>query len=173
MVNKIHKETHPMKKFATLTTLLLMLAVSILPATAAQAQTDQYPAELAYYDAQIDLLIPHLDDFQYQYYITNGRYYQALESHSAAPDVPTVPDGIEQSPTDQPESLALFWEGYANLPDVLAWALRIDTYSGPDGEGYVLTVSTVINGEVWQRSINYGPDASRNAEWYPVENLDV
>ncbi len=157
-----------MKKFVTLLSLLLMLAVSVVPVTSAQAQTDQFPAELEYYDAQIDLLIPRLDDFEYQYYIVNGRYYQALESHTTAPEVPTVPDGIESSPTDQPESLALFWDVFAELPDTLAWAFRIDTYSGPDGDGYVLTVSTVVNGETWQRSVNYGPDTWRNANWYKL-----
>ena len=157
-----------MKKILYLIPLLLMLAVGVYPATAAQAQANQYPAELAYYDAQIDLLIPHLDDFQYQYYVTNGRYYQALESHATAPDVPTVPDEINASPSDQPESLALFWDTYAALPEVLAWSFRIDTYSGPEGDGYVLTVSTVVNGETWQRSVNYGPDTWRNAGWYKV-----
>lgn len=162
-----------MKRMLYLIPLLLMLAVTVLPATAAQAQADQYPAELAYYDAQIDLLIPRLDDFQYQYYVTNGRYYQALESHASAPDVPVVPDGIDQSPTDQLEALAYFWTNVAELPEVLAWAFKVDTYNGPDGEGYVLTVSTVVNGNVWQRSINYGPDVSRNAAWYLVEYIDV
>lgn len=157
-----------MKKMFTLIPLLLMLAVSFIPTAAQAAQVDLYPAELAYYDAQIELMLPRLDDFQYQYHLANGRYYQALESHTAAPDVPSVPDAIEHSPTDQPESLALFWNAFAELPDVLAWAFRIDTYSGTEGEGYVLTVSTVVNGETWQRSINYGPDAWRNAEWYKV-----
>lgn len=158
-----------MKKLLYLLPLLLLLAVSATSAQAAQVVA--YPAELAYYDAQVDLMLPRLDDFQYQYYTVNGRYYQALESHAAAPDVPTVPDGIDNSPTDQPESLALFWDVFAELPEVLAWAFRIDTYSGPDGDGYVLTVTTVVNGETWQRSVNYGPDTWRTANWYKLTPL--
>jgi hypothetical protein len=154
-----------MKKMFLLS-ILLMLAVT--PLTAAQAQSvDYYPAELEYYDAQIAVFLPRLDDFQYQYHVTNGRYYQALTSHATAPDVPTVPDGIEASPTDQPETLAYLW-GYAQLPEVLAWSYRIDTYSGPQGDGYVLTVETVVSGEKWKRSVNYGPDAWRGADWYLV-----
>lgn len=154
-----------MKKMFLLS-LLLMLAVT--PFAAAQAQQPAYPAELEYYDAQIAVLLPRLDEFQYQYYLTNGRYYQALQSHTTAPDVPTVPDGIEASPTDQPEALAYFWSTVAELPDVLAWSFRIDTYAGPDGAGYVLTAETVVDGNTWRRSVNYGPDTWRNAEWYPV-----
>jgi hypothetical protein len=155
-------------------TLLLVLALTVgIAATTMQASAAQvvaYPSELAYYDAQIDLMLPRLAEFQAQYHTVNARYYQALESHTAAPDVPTLPDGIDNSPTDQPEDLALFWDVYAELPEVLAWSFRIDTYSGPDGDGYVLTVSTLIEGAEWRRSINYGPDTWRNAEWYLVTN---
>lgn len=146
--------------------ILLMLALAVTP-LAAQAQSVEYPVELEYYDAQIAVFLPRLDDFQYQYHVTNGRYYQALTSHASAPDVPTVPDGIAVSPTDQPETLAYLWQ-YAGLPDALAWSLRVDTYSGPQGDGYVLSVETVVSGGTWKRSVNFGPDAWRGADWYLV-----
>lgn len=155
-----------MKKLLSILILFVLLSVAVPTVPASAAQVQAYPAELAYYDAQIDLMIPHLDDFQYSYYVTNGRYYQALQSHTSAPDVPTVPDGINSSPTDQPEDLALFWDVYAALPDQLAWAFRIDTYSGPDGDGYVVTIETVIDGNLWTRSVNYGPDTWRASDWY-------
>lgn len=158
-----------MKRLPLFLTLFALAVLAFLPASAHAAQVDQYPAELQYYDAQIDLMLPRLADFQAQYYAVNARYYQALESHTAAPDVPTVPDAIHNSPTDQPEDLALFWQTFAELPEVLAWSFRIDTYSGPDGDGYVLTVSTVVDGVTWQRTINHGPDTWRNADWYQVE----
>lgn len=159
------------KFFLTLIALLVLFALAASPMQADAAQVVQYPAELQYYDAQIDLMLPRLAQFQAQYYGVNGRYYQALESHTAAPDVPTVPDAINNSPTDQPEDLALFWESFAELPDVLAWSFRIDTYSGPDGDGYVVTVTTVVNGQPWQRVINYGPDTWRDADWYLVSQF--
>jgi hypothetical protein len=155
-----------MKRFLSVLPILLMLLVLALPGTSAQAQPPEYPAELAYYDAQIDVMIPRLNAFQAEYYAANGRYYQALESHTAAPDVPTIPDGIESSPSDQPETLAYFWDVFAELPDVLAWSFRIDTYSGPNGDGYVLVVSTVINGDTWERSVNHGPDTYRAEAWH-------
>lgn len=152
-----------MKKLLYLIPVLLLAFTVTSNVHAAQVQ---YPAELEYYDAQINILLPRLESFQFQYYAVNGRFYQALESHITAPDVPTVPDGINSSPTDQPETLAYFWDVFAELPDVLAWSFRIDTYSGPDGDGYVLTVTTIVNGETWQRSVNYGPDTWRAADWY-------
>lgn len=154
-----------MRKILYLTSVLLLVFVAFNVSNVRAAQVE-YPAELQYYDAQIDVLLPRLENFQAQYYAVNGRFYQALESHTAAPDVPTLPDGITTSPTDQPEDLAYFWEVFAELPDVLAWSFRIDTYSGPDGDGYVLTVSTLVNGETWQRSVNYGPDTWRAVDWY-------
>ncbi len=156
-----------MKKLFALS-LVLMLALSIAPMTRASAQVTAFPAELEYYDAQINVLLPRLESFQAQYYNINGRYYQALTSHTSAPDVPTVPDGIQSSPTDQDETLAYFWNSFAALPNQLAWSFSIDTYSGPDGDGYVLNVETVVNGETWRCAINHGPDAWRAADWYLV-----
>lgn len=161
-----------MKRILYLVPLLLMLLAVSSPVTSAQAQPVLYPPELEYYDAQIAVLLPRLDDFQYQYHLANGRYYQALTSHATAPDVPEVPDGITSSPTDQDETLALFWSSFAELPEVLAWSFRIDTYSGPQGDGYVLTIETVINSETWTRSVNYGPDTWRTAEWYLVQPFE-
>jgi hypothetical protein len=146
---------------------LLALIAALGVGNVQASQTVHYPAELEYYDAQIEIFMPRLDDFQYAYHTVNGRYFQALASHASAPDVPVVPDALTASPTDQPESLAYLWSS-ADLPPVLAWSFRVDTYSGPQGDGYVVTFETVINSETWKRSINYGPDAWRAAEWYLV-----
>lgn len=150
----------------------LMIAMLIIPVTGASASQVSFagPAELQYYDAQIDVLLPRLAVFQANYYAVNGRYYQALTSHAAPPEVPEVPDMITEHPTDQPEDLALFWETFAELPAALAWSFSIDTYSSPDGDGYVLNVDTVIDGDTWARSINFGPASEdwREADWYKV-----
>jgi hypothetical protein len=154
-----------MKKTIVLSIVMLMLAVSIMPASA--AQTPNYPSELSYIDAQINVMLPMLSQFQSVYYSVNGRYYQALDSHSSPPIVPVVPDGITASPTDQEESLVYLWN-FASLPDTLAWSFSVSTYSGPDGDGYVLRVETVVNGETWTRAVNYGPDTWRGNDWYQV-----
>lgn len=152
-----------MKKLFILT-LVLALVLSASPAFASQANA--YPSELAYTDAQINVMLPRLEQYQAQYFYANGMYYQALTSHSVAPDVPTPPDGLSDAPTDQEENLAYFWQVFATLPEQLAWSFSIDTYCGPEGCGYVLNVETVVNDATWKRAINYGPDAWRAAEWY-------
>jgi hypothetical protein len=144
---------------------LVLLAISVSPA---RAEAPAFPAALEYYDAQINVLLPRLETYQADYYAANGFYYQALASNSTAPDVPIPPDGLSNAPSDQAENLAYFWNDAA-LPSELAWSFRIDTYSGEDGDGYVLVVTTDIDGETWTRSINYGPDTSHAAEWYPLE----
>jgi len=156
-----------MKKLIYLIPLLLLAVALIAPATSASAAQVYYPDELAYIDAQIAVMLPRLEAFQAEYHNVNGRYYQALQSNTSAPAVPVVPDGITSSPTDQPETLAFFWDASA-LPDQLGWAFSIDTYAGDEGEGFVLNVSTVVNGETWTRSIAYGPETYRGAEWQPV-----
>lgn len=148
--------------------ILFVLVVLAFSAQSVAAQAVEPPKQLAYYDAQIEVLMPKLESFQADYHSITGGYYQALESHSAAPNTPTAPDGISKAPTDQDANLAYFWTQFATLPDQLAWSFRIDTYSGPDGDGYVLTVTTVVNGATWQRSINRGPDAWRDQNWHDV-----
>ena len=91
--------------------IVLMLIVGIPIIGASAAPDAMYPNELQYYDAQIDVLRPRLELFQAQYYEVNGRYYQALTSHTTAPDVPEVPDGIEVIP-DRPGRIARPVLGY-------------------------------------------------------------
>ena len=146
---------------------LLVLTTLLLSATPARAAVN-VPPELAYIDAQVEVMAPFLQNFQSRYMQVNGRYYQALFSSSTAPDVPTVPSELHASPTDQPEALAYFWD-YASLPTELAWRYSIDTYAGADGAGYVLNAETVIDGTVWRKSLNYGPENDRAADWYIME----
>jgi hypothetical protein len=150
-----------MKLLSALLTLIIVLGV-------APAQQESIPAELAYYDAQINVLTPRLIVFQDQYHSLTGGYFQALESNSTAPAVPVVPDGLSGSPTDQTEDLAYFWTNGAELPEVLAWSFSITTYAGPDGAGYVLTVSTSIEDVTWRKAINFGPEDWRGSSWHPV-----
>ena len=151
-----------MKKML-ITTFLVLVLFAAVPA---QAQQEYYPAELAYYDAQVNIMLPRLELYQAQYFYANGIYFQSLISHSTAPDAPLPPDGLGNSPTDQDQNLAYFWNVFAALPSQLAWSFSIDTYAGDSGAGYVLNVLTVIDGSLWMRSINYGPENWRGSEWH-------
>ena len=146
---------------------VLIMLLASLP-TVAQAQ-DKVPEELKYYDAQIEVMLPKLDSFEREYFDLNKRYYQALTSHSIVPEVPSVPDKLTASPTDQVETLAYFWTAKAFLPEQLAWAISIDTYDGPSGAGYVLNVKTMLYKETWIRSLNFGPEDYRTTNWYLIK----
>jgi len=91
------------------------------------------------------------------YFAANGGYYQMLWTHREPPAEPTAPDNLEERPTDQPAS------PIQGLPATMRSRMRIDTYGKPDG--WTMTLQASIDGELWQRSIDYGPDPSRNAEW--------
>lgn len=151
--------------------LLALLALSSSPAYAQVPEQGkkQGPPTLAYYDAQINVLLPRLAEFQGDYHNATGRYYQALRSHSEVPDVLSEPDHLSGKPTDQDEDLAYFWgRAHAALPAKIGWAFSINTYSGPDGDGYVLTANAEIDGETWTRSVNVGPEDWRSSDWTVV-----
>lgn len=156
-----------MKRLFVLT-ITLLLALSTVPVYAQTKEPPATPEELKYYDAQIDVLLPKLVSFESEYKDINRRYYQALTSHDVVPEVPTIPDKLEASPTDQVETLAYFWTEKAFLPEQLAWAISIDTYDGPSGTGYVLNITTMLYKETWRKSINYGPEDYRTSDWYQV-----
>ena len=155
-----------MKKYLTLLVLLALLSVAAQPERVAAAQADHYPAVLKYVDAQLEVFVPYLIEYQDGYYLDNGFYFQALQSHHTPPDGVQPPDDPNSHPTDQAEALAALWS-YSQLPASINWSLRVDTYNGPDGSGYVLTVETSIGIHVWSRSINYGPVSEdwRNHDW--------
>lgn len=143
--------------------ILLVLALLALPGHAA-AQVVQ-PAQLAYIDAQVEIFDQRLAAYQAEYVAANGQYYQALASHSVAPASLTAPDDLTAHPTDQEISLAAVWTD-TGLPVELGWSFQISTYNGPSGMGYTVTVSTVIDGQTWQRTLNHGPEDWRGTGWY-------
>lgn len=146
--------------------LVLLLALSVSPASAAPAPMLEYtPPQLAYIDAQLSVFLPHLHQFQASYHTGHGQYYQALASHSTPPDSITAPDGLTDHPTYQDADLGELWQAAA-LPYELGWSFSVSTYDGPSGQGYVLNVVTTIDGRVYQRAINTGPEDYREAPWY-------
>jgi hypothetical protein len=94
---------------------------------------------------------------QAAYHSTHGAYYQMLWTHSEPPAAATAPDSVQQRPTDQPAS------PIQGLPAVMRSRMRIDTYGKPDG--WTIALEAVIDGEVWQRSIDCGVDPSRSSDW--------
>ena len=108
-------------------------------------------------DATVAVLLPGVVAQQAAYHAANGGFYQMLWTHSEPPAAATAPDSLEERPTDQPAS------PIQGLPAVMRSRMRIDTYGKPDG--WTITLEAVIDGEVWQRSIDCGVNPSRSAAW--------
>lgn len=94
---------------------------------------------------------------QDDYHAARGGYYQLLWTHHAPPSHPTPPDALDERPTDQPASPV------HGLPPMMRSRMRIDTYGQPSG--WTMTLQAVIDGHVWQRSIDCGVDESRSTAW--------
>lgn len=99
------------------------------------------------------------------YLAANGRYWQGLRTHSVAPadGATATPDVGTRTPTDQPDP----WPAAVRNTG-MEMALRIDTYDGPLGQGYQATVWVAIQGEVWGRTAQVGPETWRAAGWRRV-----
>jgi hypothetical protein len=107
--------------------------------------------------------------WQENYRAANGVYFQGLHSHrGSAPDSNTTatPTGLDDRPTDRPHALRDFWNG--NMPNRTAFALIINVYSGPQGDGWSVTVETTDNGVRMRRVLNYGPEVWREVAWEAV-----
>lgn len=112
---------------------------------------------LAQIDAAVTALWPLVVAQQDAYLAVHGCYYQMLWTHSETPSEPTPPDALDERPTDQPATTI------RGLPSAMRARLRIDTYGQP--VGWTMTLQARIDGEVWQRAIDCGVDATRSMEW--------
>lgn len=153
-----------MVKFATIIILASLLLFLALPAL---AQTP--PPELAAIDAEVDGWLPRLTLYQNNYAGQNGHNYQMLWSHLSAPSAPSAPNNLLAHPDDQSTTGQDFWVT-ATMPATPTYRVRIDTYSGPTGAGYVTVLETVVAGESWLRFINNGPELWRESAWFVVSD---
>lgn len=151
----------------TLLAFLLFLAFALRPGPASHAQTDKPDPLLAQLEADFLAYWPKLADFQAAYAgLHGGRYYQALDSHTTPPTDGKLelPDKLQTGPTDQAEKANLLW-AMAELPSKLAYSVRVDVYDGPDGRGYVVTLTADVGGRLWARAFNNGPERWRDQAW--------
>lgn len=156
-----------------------VIAATVSQAPAAAPTQPPPPPDAKTIRATIDAdLAVHLDKlqaFENAYRVKAGKsgYYQTLISASTVPadGAAVAPDKLATGPTDQPEKLTDFWAD-AKLPAQLPYAFMTDVYDGPDGQGYVLTVQVRIGAELWQQSVNTGPERWRDDPWHVVVVAD-
>lgn len=154
-----------MKLYSITTLAAIALIMMVATNGFVLADPPDVPAELAYMDAQLTIFLPRLSIYQDEYFQANGVYFQALKSVSIAPDGLAAADDIASHPTDQAAALLDMWS-FTGLPVELGWSIQVDTYSGPKGSGYVVTVQTRdVAGVVWEKAVNVGPETWRAYTW--------
>lgn len=117
-------------------------------------------------DNRLTALLGMIGEKQAQFKAQYGIYFQLLPTHSVVPA-----DGAELAPdqaTIKPDYQALSGADMGGLPEMAMSSTRIDTYQGAQGQGYVITSSVMLGGELWERSVNVGPEGWRVRAWEKV-----
>ena len=117
-------------------------------------------------------IVPLLRLRQELYKRFTGRYFQGLRTHDSIPanGNAVLPGRYLTHPTDQTFTWSdLRFFQYANLP----YSMTIDTYDGPAGKGYALTITITISGAIWERTWNEGGETWRATDWRQVVNLSA
>ncbi len=119
-------------------------------------------------DTGIESYKPVIANLQNEYFESNGKYWQGLFTHSSAPTDENfvTPDRLNEKPTDQNSS----WQDIAGdvMPTEMLSRIRIDTYSSPEGHGYIIVAEKNINGDDYRRMYNVGPATGRSTDWEKV-----
>lgn len=102
--------------------------------------------------------------FQPVYLAVHGRYWQGQATHAVLPS-----DGDATSPdtSRRVDDCGSWADQGIILPSMMPLAVRLDSYDGPSGCGYVVVGQVEIAGGIWQRSIGVGPE-SRSHNWLDV-----
>lgn len=114
-------------------------------------------------DAFLAGFLAELQTKQAAFLARRGRYWQGLSTHLAEPvQGVSLPPDATRRPTDQSEG----WsdEGYT-LPALMPFAVSVNTYNGPLGQGYEVALTFRYDGLRWRRTENVGPEAHRVAGW--------
>lgn len=130
-------------------------------------------------DTWLEARWPTFRDRQLAYHAVNSKFWQGKRTHTfellytGSVDAEAIANNLTSSPTDQAAtwvSIIPEWVG------VLLPALFVcDTYNGPLGHGYVLSIWVRHNGNIYTRAQNYaldggvsGGEAWRTYAWQQV-----
>ena len=119
---------------------------------------------------RLDEIITDIHNKQEAYFLTHGRYWQGLPTHSIPPK-----DGVETKvtrnkvkPNDQTEDWDDFGFNVANLP----FNMRVDIYESEKGFGYTITVVSDIDSKLYARSTGFGPEET-DKEWAELVEVEA
>lgn len=161
-----------LKRIPIYTAFFLIIIVSICirlltPSRSALAENSLYPNELIPINATlINVVWPDVVAVQSDYKTSNGKYWQGLRSHADIPvaGTPTVTN-MNSHPSDQAHS----WSDVGFILNPLDVAIQVDVYESPLGQGYTLTGIVEVDGEIWQKVINSGPEIWLEHDWTMIE----
>ena len=111
---------------------------------------------------------------QDDYFVSHGRYFQGLWTHTAEVEqdevdvLDEVPNNLDSKPTDQTHT----WrDAVGNAFDALPFPcrLRLDVYEGPQGHGWIAILEVLYQGEVYVRSKQVGPETHHTHDWRLVQ----
>lgn len=110
---------------------------------------------------------------QENYLTSNGRYWQGLRTHTIDPAHTTATDGsivgdrLGLKPTD----ISSTWLDVLPewLTELFPSCIRVDSYLGPSGHGWLLILTAAHNGITYLKVINVGPESWRARAW--VQNV--
>lgn len=155
--------SRPSTSFVVLLAVAAAVAFAIASAQPGAAAPDRATL-LARPDQQFDQDYANMVTKQDQYRAKHGRYWQGLQTHSKAPGATsTSPDLWFNVPTDQ---RGYGWGkmiSFANMP----YSMRVDVYSGPDGDGWVLCAQVTEGGQTLERCQGDGAE-NRDRGWQVV-----
>lgn len=123
-------------------------------------------------DEIVDALLPLVSaSQQIGSAMNNGRPVQALKSHTTIPVWPNAvpPDRLNTTPSYSNIS----WEDVidvlvtqgAQVPEAWRVAVVIDSYETSQANGYVVRCSVILENELWEKAVNFGPLESLNSDW--------
>lgn len=104
---------------------------------------------------------------QEAYLNVRGRYWQGIVTPATIPtDGFALALDLSRRPTDQVErwaDVASAWQ--VSWPATSTVQLQIDVYTGPQGKGWVFTARCMLEGRIWERAVNIGPEIASAHDW--------
>jgi hypothetical protein len=150
--------------FSRLTVAALVLLASLLLAEPVLASVS-FAARMARADQRFNQDFESLSQKQDAHKARFGRYWQGLETHSTPPgQQDRSPDRWFNTPTDQRGHGWGKFISFNNMP----YSMRMDVYSGRDGDGWVLCARVLEGGKVLERCTGEGAEM-RDKDWTVID----
>lgn len=111
-------------------------------------------------NSELQDIINDLSTKQDQYLLDHGGYWQGLKTKEES-------DTSGKSDLkNKPSYVDIDWEQMGvPVPANSRYSFQTDVYSGPKGKGYTVKISTIENGILYEKRINFGPETHRQHDW--------